>query len=207
MSNRKGAGRRRWLSEEQRKELAEMVETGPDAKEDGVIRWRRIDLVGVIENRFGVRYSERAISALPDVLGLSYISGRPQHPLQNEPVIEAFKKNVPRRLQAHIGHLPKGKRIEIWFQGEARLGQKNGRARIWARRGTRPRVPADQRYAKAHLFDAMCSARGTRAGLMMPFANIRAMQLHLEEIRRTVAPKAHAVILMDRASWHTTEDL
>jgi len=26
---------------------------------------------------------------------------------------------------------------------EARLGQKNGRTRIWARTGTRPRLPAD----------------------------------------------------------------
>ena len=50
---------------------------------------------------------------------------------------------------AHIGHLPKGKPIELWFQDEARLGQKNGRARIWARTGTRPRLPADQRYENA----------------------------------------------------------
>ena len=29
-------------------------------------------------------------------------------------------------------------RIEIWFQDEARIGQKNGLVRQWARRGTRP---------------------------------------------------------------------
>lgn len=42
---------------------------------------------------------------------------------------------------------------------------------------------------------------------MMPFANTQAMQMHLDEISRAVAPKAHAVILMDRAGWHTTEGL
>ena len=31
-----------------------------------------------------------------------------------------------------------------------------------------------------------------------------AMQKHLEEIARAVAPGAHAVILMDQAGWHTT---
>lgn len=92
LSNQKGAGRRRWLTNEQMKELAEIVEVGPNLEEDGVIRWRRIDLVDVIKKRFGVTYSERAISTLLDVLGFSHISGRPQHPLQNEPVIEAFKK-------------------------------------------------------------------------------------------------------------------
>ena len=30
------------------------------------------------------------------------------------------------------------------------------------------------------------------------------MQLHLDEIARTVARGAHAVLLLDRAGWHTT---
>ena len=33
------------------------------------------------------------------------------------------------------------------------------------------------------------------------------MQLHLDEISRNVARGAHAVILMDRAGWHTTSRL
>jgi transposase len=33
------------------------------------------------------------------------------------------------------------------------------------------------------------------------------MQLHLDEISRHVAPGAHAVLLMDRAGWHTTTNL
>jgi len=33
------------------------------------------------------------------------------------------------------------------------------------------------------------------------------MQLHLEEISRTVKRGAHAVLLMDRAGWHTTPKL
>jgi transposase len=41
----------------------------------------------------------------------------------------------------------------------------------------------------------------------MPFADTHAMQCHLIEISRAVAPGAHAVLLMDRAGWHTTEEL
>jgi transposase len=33
------------------------------------------------------------------------------------------------------------------------------------------------------------------------------MQLHLDEISRNVAPGAHAVLLLDRAGWHTTSKL
>jgi len=42
---------------------------------------------------------------------------------------------------------------------------------------------------------------------MMPKANTRAMQAHLDEISLAVAKGAHAAVLMDRAGWHTTEKL
>jgi hypothetical protein len=41
----------------------------------------------------------------------------------------------------------------------------------------------------------------------MPYADTEAMQLHLEEISRAVARGAHAVLLLDRAGWHTTANL
>ena len=87
------------------------------------------------------------------------------------------------------------------------MGQKNGQTRIWAKKGTRPRMPADQRYKNAYLFGAICPAHGKGAALMLPYANTEAMQMHLDEISRYVAHKAHAVILMDRAGWHTTGNL
>lgn len=103
--------------------------------------------------------------------------------------------------------MPKDKPVEIWFQDEARIGQKNGVVRQWARRGTRPRQPADQRYKNAYLFGAICPARGTGAALALPYADTDAMQLHLNEISRHVARRAHAVLLLDRAGWHTTAKL
>jgi len=95
--NRKGAGRRRQLSDDQMQALAAIVETGPDPSVDGVVRWRRVDLQRVIEERFGVVYSERSISDLLAALCFSHISARPQHPKQDERVIEAFKKTSPAR--------------------------------------------------------------------------------------------------------------
>ena len=92
LADRPRPGRECWLSEAQLAELAELVETGPDPAVDGVVRWRRIDLKRVIEERFGVVYSERAISDLLARLAFSHISGRPQHPEQDARVIAGFKK-------------------------------------------------------------------------------------------------------------------
>jgi transposase len=68
-------------------------------------------------------------------------------------------------------------------------------------------LPADQRYQNTYLFGAICPKRGTGAALVLPTANTQAMQLHLNEISKYVARKAHAVVLMDRAGWHTTGKL
>jgi len=79
---------------------------------------------------------------------------------------------------------------------EARIGQKNGLVRQWARRGTRPRQPADQRYENAYLFGAICPARGEGAALALPLADTEMMQLHLDEIAAKVAPGAHAILIL-----------
>ena len=48
---------------------------------------------------------------------------------------------------------------------------------------------ANQRYENAYLFGAICPARGTCAGLTLPYANTFATQLSLDEISRHVAKK------------------
>lgn len=105
-------------------------------------------------------------------------------------------------MEAIRATLPPGTEIELWFQDEARVGQKNKITRRWARRGTRPSAPHDQRTQSAYIFGAICPAKGKGAGLVMPRCDSEAMTAHLAEISATVAPDAHAVILMDRAGWH-----
>jgi transposase len=91
----KGASPR--LAPEQLAAFAEVVETGPDRTKDGVVRWRRIDLKRVIEERFGVVYHERTIGKILKQIGFSHISARPRHPGQKIETIAAFKKTSRRR--------------------------------------------------------------------------------------------------------------
>jgi DDE superfamily endonuclease len=98
-----------------------------------------------------------------------------------------------------------GKPIEIWFQDETRIGQKNKVTRRWAKRGTRPSAPHDQRTSSAYIFGAICPAEGKGAGLVLPSCNSEAMALHLEEISLAVEPGAHAILLLDQAGWHVSK--
>src|SRR6202007_355379 len=118
------------------------------------------------------------------------------------------KKTVfPARVLETVSQLALGTSIEVWFQDEMRVGQKNSLVYQWAKKGTRPRQPKDQRYANAYLFGAICPARDTGAALVLPRADAIAMQHHLDEISRRVAAGAHAVLALDKAGWHITRKL
>ena len=82
-----------------------------------------------------------------------------------------------------------------------RVGQKNGLVYQWAKKGTRPRQPKDQRYANAYVFGANLVAQigDVGAAVVMPRANTEATQKHLEEISLNVATGAKAVLILDKA--------
>ena len=101
----------------------------------------------------------------------------------------------------------RGKPLEIWFCDEARVGQKNKITRRWAKRGTRPSAPKDQRTQSAYIFGAICPAEGKGAGLVLPRCTSEAMSLHLAEISQAVARDAHALVLLDQAGWHQSRRL
>lgn len=97
-----------------------------------------------------------------------------------------------------------GKAIEIWFQDEARVGQKGTHAYVWAPVGSRPLMVRDVRHDSAYLFGAICPSRGVGAAIIMPTVNTEAMSRHLEEISTQLTPGAHAVLICDGAGWHQT---
>jgi hypothetical protein len=97
--------------------------------------------------------------------------------------------------------------VEIWFGDEARVGQKNKITRRWARKGSRPSAPHDQRTASTYIFGAICPQDGKVAGLILPWCNIEAMGLHLAAISAKVAPGRHAALLLDQAGWHMSDRL
>ena len=131
-----------------------------------------------------------------------------QHLLRRRIARDPRTENYGRRSNQFGGpHAEMRLTAEPSCKDEARIGQKNSLVRQWARRGTRTRQPADQRYENAYLFGAICPARGEGAALALPFADTEMMQLHLDEIAAKVAPGAHAILIFDRAGWHTTPEL
>jgi transposase len=107
--------------------------------------------------------------------------------------------------QARAAH--PDKRITLWFEDEARIGQKGRVCHRWWRRGERPPGPCDRRYTWVHLFAAVHPASGARFALMMPVVSTEAMNVFLAEFSKRLAADEHAVMTLDQAGWHGSNDL
>ena len=90
----------------------------------------------------------------------------------------------------------------MWFQDEARVGQKGSIEYVWAETGSRPAMVRDTRHDSLYIFGVICPARGVGAAIIMPSVNTEAMNEHLKEISTQIAASAHAILVCDGAGWH-----
>lgn len=80
-------------------------------------------------------------------------------------------------------HVPLDK-VDVWFQDEARFGQQNTTTRVWATKGSRPRVVRQQQFEYAYLFGAVCPSTGETEAIVAPFSNSEAMVEHMTLISK-----------------------
>lgn len=80
-------------------------------------------------------------------------------------------------------------------------------SRIWSQKGSRPIALQQQEFEWVYTFGAVCPARSKAVAVVMPYANTEAMNVHLKEISQGVKTTAHAVVVLDKAGWHTTKGL
>ena len=96
------------------------------------------------------------------------------------------------------------KRIELWFQDEARFGQQGCNSRVWAPRGSRPEAVRQTDYAWCYLFGAVCPASGQSNAWLMPQANTQTLQIQFDSLARSLAGNVHALVVLDGAGWHVS---
>lgn len=95
--------------------------------------------------------------------------------------------------------------VQVWFQNETRIGQQGSLSRLWAKKGTRPRVVRQQQFMYQYIFDAVCPEEQLAAAIIAPSANAITMQLHLDQISLHISEGKHRVIIMGQASWHINQ--
>lgn len=101
----------------------------------------------------------------------------------------------------------RGKRVEVWLQDEARVGQQGTLTRVWAQRGSRPAAVRQTEYEWAYLFAAVNPMTGVSSALIAPTVNTHYMNKHLQFISREAGPDVHVVLVLDQAGWHVAKAL
>jgi transposase len=90
----KSTGRPTKLPRQREGELKKRLDAGPLAQ-DGVCTLRGKDVVRILEQEFGVRYSLDGAYDLLERLGYSCLSPRPLHEKSDPQQIEQFKQHAP----------------------------------------------------------------------------------------------------------------
>jgi len=129
-------GREPYLTGPQLAELYELVINGPDPAINHVVRWRCTDLVGEVKRRFGIEVHESTMGKWLHKLRLTRLQPRPVHP-KKDPQPKRLLKNFASLLKEVLIGTTAATPVEIWFQDEARVGQKGTHAYMWAPVGSR----------------------------------------------------------------------
>lgn len=199
-----GRGRYAKLGKDREQEFVDDVKQMQKDREGGRVIGKDVQLL--LKEKYKINYALRSIYILLDRLGFSWISCRSKHPKTDDEAIETFKTDFPdiaEEIKQELGH----NKIEIWWQDEMRVGQQGSLSRIWAPTGTRPRVVRQKQFLSTYIFGACCPSKDKACALILPVANTEMMQLHLNEISKQIEEDYHAIILLDRAGWHTTEQI
>lgn len=68
--------------------------------------------------------------------------------------------------------------VDVLFQDEARIGQRNTIGRIWTPKGTQPGLIRQQQYLYAYLYGAACPERDLGVALVLPNVSNQCMGLY-----------------------------
>ena len=120
-----------------------------------------------------------------------------------------FQKGGFRTALKEIGARHPDKRLQLWFQDEARVGNKGRVCHRWWLKGQRPPEICDRRYQWSYIFTAVRPATGEDFTLVLPEVSTRAMRLFLDRFAEKLPEDAHPVVVLDGAGWHHvgTDDL
>jgi DDE superfamily endonuclease len=99
------------------------------------------------------------------------------------------------------------KRVEVWFEDEARFGQQGTLTRVWALTGSRPTAVRQTQYEYLWVLTAACPATGAAEGLISPSLNSGVIDVFLKQLSASLDPAVHAVLIWDGAGFHTAKTL
>ncbi len=200
-------GRPPKLPRDREAQLRERLDAGP-RPQDGVCTLRGKDVVRILEQEFGDKYSLGGAYDLLARLGYSCLSPRPLHEKADPQAIADFQARAP---------FLSTRRKRRSRRTAARSVSGSWTRHASASRGRSPtsgpapaRVPVRcgrARYDWVYLYTAVEPATGESAALVAPNVNTGTMNAFLKILDRERKADEHFVLIMDQAGWHKSRTL
>ena len=149
---------------------------GPEPERDGVCAWTRADLCRWLEERFAKTYHPSSMTRVLRRMGFSP-EGAPEPPAKGRPKRRSSSKKGASRHPEGDRRGASRQAPQLWFQDEARVGNKGRVCHRWWRRGERAPGTRQIGYQWAYIFSAVRPDTGDEVTLVMPSVNAKVMDL------------------------------
>jgi transposase len=100
-----------------------------------------------------------------------------------------------------------GKRVEVYFQDEARFGQQGTLTRGWALRGKRFTAVRQTKYDWLYVIGAACPQTGHAVGMLAPYISVEIVNMFLEQFAAEIPEDVPVLVVWDPAGFHTGKEL
>ena len=134
-------------------------------------------------------------------LGFKKLSPRPIHEKNDPKKMSQWKSALPRKIQ-EVKELHKEKEVVVYFQDESRYGQKTGKYKILAKKGSSPTYKNQNGFLNSWIYGAIEPKSGKKFGLILPKLDSINMQIFLNKFSKTIHHKKHALLILDGSSAH-----
>jgi len=199
---RKPPGRPAKLTKTQRRELAELVEAGPEAAGYDCGCWSTPLIQDLIARHFKVTYSPYYVAELLKNLGFSWQKARfvSDHLTDVAPAQETWMK----KTWPEIKQLAEAKGGMILFGDEASFAQWGSLSYTWARRGQQPTVKTSGQRKAYKVFGLIDYLSGTffHHGHQGKFNADSYQAFLLKVLQKT---RQHLILIQDGARYHTSK--
>lgn len=128
------------------------------------------------------------------------------NPNRDEAQVSQWKVQLP-EVAREVKESHPGKILKLFFQDEARYGQKGTMSKRWALVGQRPTRERQDGFSNAYIFGAVCHESGQSHFLVATDADTTFMQVFLNNFSRALGRRVHALLVLDNAPWHKTASL
>lgn len=205
MCDKKRTGRNTILPRSEEENFKKEVIKLQDDREGGQVGGE--DIRQMLKEVFNAEYTLSGVYDLLKRVGMVWITGRTVHPKADMEAQEDFRNNFTAKAKEVLPADIDISDVDIWFQDEARVGQRGTITRIWTEKGSRTGIVMQQQFNSVYIFGAVCPQNDEAVGIVMPYADTAATEEHLKIISQQVPEGRHALIIVDRAAWHTTPKL